>query len=332
MNWTFFATLFQMLDTAFLGEVSVIATRLIAYVQAPLIAGIALYVAGMLMVEMFDPHADTGPKIIRLLTRGAIVYFAVSSYAVFNQYFGSLFLQTLPADITNAISGAVGAPAVNATAFDTLWNTAWAAGEQVFKNIPTWSFKGAFLTLIVWAYWTVAMLAIGVAFLIYLGSQVLVGLLVATGPLFVCLFLWPRTQRMFDAWIGGMAAGVLLQVFTVALLTILIETVGQMVRQIAAASGGAGVNSSNVMTQLQTLAEAAFLFFVCFYLSKEVGAHAAKIADGVGHSVEPYTRAVAGAVGAAGRKIAAPIAGSAVSGIVGGASGRNPRPAGKVIG
>ena len=37
-----------------------------------LTAGFALYVAGMLMIEMFDPHADTGPKIIRLLTRGAI--------------------------------------------------------------------------------------------------------------------------------------------------------------------------------------------------------------------------------------------------------------------
>jgi type IV secretion system protein VirB6 len=329
MNWTLFSTLYNTFDATFLGAVQGVIGRLVAYVQAPLLAGIALYVGGMLMVEMFEPTGDSGMKIIRLLMRGAIVYFAVSSAAVYNQYFGTLFLQTLPNEIGNAIAGATGGGPLNAAAFDQLWNTAWAAGEAVFKNLPAWSIKGAFLSVVVAFYWGFAIIAIGLAFLIYMGAHVMVGLLVATGPLFVCLILWPRTAKMFDAWIGSMAAGVLLQLFSIALLTILVLTAGRMVNQISAAGGGAGTVASNVMTQLQVLVEAAFLFLVCAYLGKEIAQHAGHIAGGVAHSVEPYTKLVYSAVTTL-TKPAVGAAGKAVSAVRGAEAAI--RPAGRSLG
>jgi type IV secretion system protein VirB6 len=296
MNWTVFTSLYNSFDTAFLAAVQGVVGQLVAYVQAPLLAGIALYVGGMLMVEMLEPAGNSGMNVIRLLLRGAIVYFAVSSVAVYNEYFATLFLQTPPNEIGNAIAGVAGGPALNPASFDNLWNTAWAAGEAVFKNLPSWSPKGIMLTFVVAAYWALALLAIGLAFLIYMGAHVMVGLLVATGPLFVCLLLWQKTAKMFDAWIGSMAAGVILQIFSIALLTVLVATAGQMVRQISAASGGAGTVVSHVMTQIQVLAEAGFLFLVCAYLAKEIAQHAGHIAGGVAHSVEPYTKLVYSAV------------------------------------
>jgi hypothetical protein len=251
--WTLFSSLDQNFDVPFLDGVQALLSALIAYVRQPLLAGAVVWIAGTAMVEMYAPGGDPMTGLVRKLMRAAIVIFLVSSAPTFNQYIGNLLLNTLPTDISNAVSGVAGGPTVAAASFDQLLNQAWAAGLQVYKNLPAWSLKGVGLMILVALYWAVAAVTIAVSFLVYLATHVFLGLVVATGPLFVCCLLWQRTTRFFDGWLGAAGSLILTQVLVVALLAMLVQVESRLVLEIAGLNGSGGVNVNNEVGQLHLL-------------------------------------------------------------------------------
>jgi type IV secretion system protein VirB6 len=244
---------------------------------------------------------------LRYLIRAALVYFIVSSAANFNQYFGTLFLTTLPTEIGNAISGAAGTHSVTGGAFDTVWNKAWTAGLVVYKNLP-WSIKGMALEFLVVLYWLVAIATIGVGFLIFLSAHVMLVLVIAIGPLCICCFLFPSSRRFFDGWIGTSVALVLTQILSIVLLSLLIDTENATIAQIAADNAG-----GNEIAQLQLLLYGVVMFIMCALLASQLPGIATGIAGGVHQQVSVYSQAIYGSVGQFGRSAFA-TAGSAVSG------------------
>jgi type IV secretion system protein VirB6 len=233
------------------------------------------------------------------LVRSALVFFIISSAANFNQYFGTLFLATLPTELGNSISNATGAHSLTGGAFDDIWNRAWAAGLVVYKNLP-WSIKGIALQFLVVAYWVLAILAIGVGFLIYLGAHVALGLVVAIGPLFVTCYLFPATRRFFEGWISALVSLVIVQVLSITLLSLLTRTEDMTIAQIA--SNGSG---GNEIAQLQLLLCGMMLFVICALLASQLPGIAVGIAGGVHQQVSVYSQAVYGTVGQMGRSAAA---------------------------
>ena len=72
-----------------------------------------------------------------------------------------VFLHTIPDGLGNALNGTIGSGAITGgTQFDDIWNGAWKAGLVVYKNLPEWSMKGAFLALAVIAFWVSAFIAV----------------------------------------------------------------------------------------------------------------------------------------------------------------------------
>ena len=312
--WHLFAWLDSNLDVQFLNGVQALLSALVTYVHAPLLAGAVVWLAGTFMVDHYAPSGiDPMTGLVRRLMRAAIIVFAVSSAATFNQYLGNLLLNILPTDIGNAVAGAMGGPRVDANVFDTLLNGGWTAGVQVYKNLPGWSLKSFGMMFVVAIYWVVAFFTIAISFLVYVASRVFLGLTVALGPLFVCCLLWQRTARFFDGWIAAAGSLILTQVLIVALLALLLAVENRIILQIIGltAMGGAGVNW--FVDQIQLLLDAAAMFFIAATLSKQLPDLARAIMGGIAQNISPYRNAAMGALGGA--------AGAAVGGATGGAMG-----------
>ncbi len=325
MNWNFFATLYSSIASPLDSSVSVVIAALVGYLTPVLRALMVVYVGGTALTTMMNPTQEPLTGLLRNLIRSALVFFIISSAANFNQYFGTLFLTTLPTELGNSISGATGAHSLTGGAFDDVWNRAWAAGLVVYKNLP-WSIKGIALQFLVVAYWIIAILAIGVGFLIYLGAHVALGLVVAIGPLFVTCYLFPATRRFFEGWISALVSLVLTQVLTITLLVLLTNTENATITQISAGSG------SNEIAQVQLLLYAIVLFVMCALLASQLPGIAVGIAGGVHQQVSVYSQAVYGTASQIGRSAAA-RAGSTVRAIgsAGTARSRVFGPAGRSI-
>jgi type IV secretion system protein VirB6 len=307
MNWNFFATLYTGINSPIQDFVGVVIAAVTGYVTPILRVLIVVYVAGMATIATLNPSQDPVTNWLRYLIRAALVYFIVSSAANFNQYFGTLFLTTLPTEIGNAISGAAGTHSVTGGAFDTVWNKAWTAGLVVYKNLP-WSIKGMALEFLVVLYWLVAIATIGVGFLIFLSAHVMLVLVIAVGPLCISCFLFPSSRRFFDGWIGTSVALVLTQILSIVLLSLLIDTEDATIAQIAADNAG-----GNEIAQLQLLLYGVVMFIMCALLASQLPGIAVGIAGGVHQQVSVYSQAVYGTASRVGRSAAAK-AGSAVSG------------------
>lgn len=297
MNWHFFANTYAGIDAPVQAFVNGVIAALSNYITPILRALIVVYVAINAMIIATNPTQEPLTTFLRQMIGAALIFFVVSSAANFNQYFGTIFLTTLPTEISNAISGATGGNTLNGGAFDDIWNRAWTAGLVVYKNLP-WSLKGIALQLLVVAFWLIAIMAIGIGFMIYLGCHVILALVVALGPLFVCCALFPASRRFFDGWISAMVSLVLTQVLTITLLVLLTTTENATITQIAADNGG------NEIAHIQLLLYAIVLFVICALLASQLPGIAVGIAGGVNQRVSIYSQAIYAGVARAGRSTA----------------------------
>jgi type IV secretion system protein VirB6 len=292
LNWHFFANTFAGIDAPVQAFVVGVVSALTGYLTPIMRVLIVVYIAANALITATNPSQEPLTNFLRQLTGVALVFFIISSAANFNQYFGTMFLTTLPTEITNAISGATGGNTLSGDAFDNIWNRAWTAGLVVYKNLP-WSLKGIALQFLVVSFWIIAIMAIGIGFMVYLGCHVTLALVVALGPLFVCCFLFPASRRFFDGWISTMVSLVLTQVLTITLLVLLTNTENITIAQIAANSSG------NEIAQIQLLLYAIVLFVMCALLASQLPGIAVGIAGGVHQQVSVYSQAIysAGEIG-----------------------------------
>lgn len=275
-----FAWLFAQIDTPTIGFVNEAVVALSAHLAPIMRWGIVAYVAGRMMVLAYYPSAEPLTSFLRILTRCAIAYAVVASAANYNEYLGTLLRTTLPTEIGNVVSGAVGAPAVEGQTFDGIWNKAWAAGLAVYRNLP-WTLKAVGLTVCIALYWFGAIVAIGISFMVYLGADLILALLIAVGILFVALFPFPATRPYFDRWLSACLSMVLLKLFIVTLLALLVAAENATMKAIATTGMGAGWDSGSEIAQLQLLFGGLLLFFICGAIARQLPSVAVAVTGGV---------------------------------------------------
>lgn len=331
-KWQFFAYLYQHFDVQFMAAVQAMIGAAVQAVRPPLIAGVTVYLAATTADDLMRPGGDPFHPFIRRAIRVIVVLLAVTA-ANYTQWFANELLQDIPNGVSQALAGATGGQQVTANAFDQLWNAAWASGEEVYKNIPSWSFKGMGMMLLVGLYWVAAAVAVGVAFLIYIASHIMLGLLVSVGPFFVALFMWDWSRKFFEGWIATCLAVVVTQIFVVGLLALLIGVENEIVREIAGNGGPLGVNANDEMSQIQFLVEALVCYAMMAFLAKQLPAFAARIMNGVAPDIAGISSMAHGAlfapVRAGGRAAAPHVARGARLGVAAGA--RAARAVGRAI-
>lgn len=299
-TWHLFQGLWQVLELPLEQHVNGMVSSLTGWVVGPFRAWVLVYLLGTLLMAWFTPSDQQAYAFFRHLFRAAAIYMVISTAAQFQQFFGNLALTSIPQEVGNAIAGAAGGNGLNAAAFDNLANYAFAAGLKVFQNIPWFSFKAAILGILVLGYWFVALIAVLETFIVYLVSHMVVALGVAIGPLFVALRMFPETYRYFYGWISVLVSGVVVQILSVALLGLLLTTVGQQLNQIA----GTGLGSGNLGTQVLTILDAGLLFYAGWKVAQQLFSIGQAIAGGVymqaGQVGQFVQNAVAGMVAGAG--------------------------------
>ena len=283
MNWGLFASIANQIENPLLNAVSSVADTLIAAVAAPFQAAMILYVAmvGLMIVSgrMSEPLRDTWGR----LAKGAAVAFFLTAGG-YNQYVRDLFLNGIPNDIVNTITGATGGH-VDAAAFDHIWNKAFGGGLAVWKNLGTFDFG---LMLVICMYWFAAAVATAFGFLVWLVSHILLGLFVAVGPLIVGMFLFPATRSIFERWVGLLLSMIFLQVFVVSLLVVLIGAENVLLGNITSAGGG------NPMAQIQVLFGAIILFIIASVIVVQLPGAATALAGGMHFHANALVRATFG--------------------------------------
>lgn len=251
---------------------------------------VAWFAGIMLVYAMMPPGGGTLNIAIKHLVLAAVAIGICSSAASYNQFVGTFLLQTVPNELSQRVAGGVGGTPINGSAFDKVWGTAYAGGLLVFRNLPSYSFSGLVLKLIVVAYWIAAGLTAAICFMIWLYSHLTLGLLVAVGPLILPAIIFPATKGIFSHWVGGMLSMIALQVFTVVVLSILFTAEYQIINQIVTL---ANANQNNEADQVGWIICGLILFSGMLWLIRQLP----QIAGSITHGVYVHTGQAFGAVG-----------------------------------
>lgn len=302
-GWTIFETLALEIQQPLLAMVDAMISALTGPVGQVFRAGVVVMLAWLMLKAAItggsgNPISDLEGKLI---LSGA-VFILASQGAVYHTYIADLFLQKMGQEISALIGG--GSGAISGQTFDKIYNTAYVAGLATYKAL-SWTDIG--LQILVVVYWLVALLAIGLGFLIWMSSYVLLALFIGTGPLFVAMYPFGALKSISERWLGAVIAAIILQVFVVALLTILTGAETNMIGKIVA------VGSGNAMQQLQLLLGGLALFFVCGLILTQLPGAASSLSGGLAF----HAGGIVAGMSAAGAG-AASATGAAVSGIAAG--------------
>lgn len=197
---------------------------------------VSAYLVVMMLINAWGGGDD---RTILLMFRAAFfasVVYAISFQAQTFDYFVTQFVHGTTNKITTAIAAGFGGGQIPAAdTYDALATRCYVAGLAVYKTLPTWSFKGALLSICIFGYWALAIAAIFVMFLINLLAYTIGDLLIDIGPLLIPLLFFPFTRVFFDGWLGCITTTMLVQILNAALVTLGINTINGIISASAAA-------------------------------------------------------------------------------------------------
>jgi type IV secretion system protein VirB6 len=288
-NWHLFTGAYAAIDEPLTNAVDAALDNLIGYVSPTLKVLLTIYIIWIALQTRWVPTGAPVSGLIAHAARGAVIVMLLSNTSTFNQWVGSVFLSTIPDGLGNALNGTIGSGAITGgTQFDDIWNGAWKAGLIVYKNLPEWSMKGAFLALAVIAFWVFAFIAVGAGFLMFIGAHVLMALLMITGPIFIACALFPASRKFFSGWLATTVGVLVTQVLVIALMSLMIQVQRSELIKVQAAPAGA-----DIMGQIGSLIGVAGLLFICAGVAKQIPSIAAGIAGGAYHQIGDLVGAAA---------------------------------------
>ena len=292
-NWHLFSGAYTGIDEPLTNAVDAALGNMIGYVNPTLKILLTIYIMWIALQARWVPTGAPVSGLIAHAARGAVIVMLLSNTATFNQWVGTVFLHSIPDELGNALNGSVGggSAVTGGAQFDDVWNGAWKAGLVVYKNVPEWSMKGAFLALAIIAFWGLSFVAVGVGFLMFLGAHVLMALLMITGPVFIACALFPASCRFFSGWLATAVGVLVTQVLVIALMSLMIRVEHSELLKLQAAPDGA-----DIMGQIGSLIGVAGLLFICAGVAKQIPGLAVGIAGGAYHQFGDLVGAAAGAV------------------------------------
>jgi hypothetical protein len=208
-------------------------------------------------------------------------------------------------------NGGGGAP-ITGNAFDSVVAKTVATGVALFRTVgmspSSWVMLG-----VVPLYFGISLFAICAAFLVWLLPHVILGVLVAIGPIACATLAFPVTRSIFHGWMRTCASMVLLQLLLFCVLTIILaadNAVTQLVMGLATEGIDSAVNPQGGMVGAAFGAAAVNLLLGLAAVS--LPAVAAAITGGAYVSV----MSVAGAAGSAASGAAERVAARGAAGTV----------------
>ncbi len=317
MNWNVFQTLFDTIDAPLIDAIKTLVSNMESAVASILLACMTIYVALTGIMILLGRGDNPLMLIVERVIKGATVASFLQA-ASFNQYVTDFVLTTLPVAITSAVSGST---TVGASAFDKIWNAAFAGGLMVAENLGITDF-GMWIVVVV--YWAAAVVSIAYCFLVWIASHVFLGLFVIVGPLAILAYLFGPTRALFERWIGAVLSMLFLQLFVVALLSVILKAESAMLLKILKAD-------ANPFAQIKILFAAMILFLVAYDIVKQLPSASTSLVGGIYFHANTVGRATFGAAAA---YVAAAVSGARSAAAGAGAAAQTrltSRPAGRPL-
>ena len=190
------------------------------WISGPLTAALTLYVVlyGYLVLRgsVHEPILEFAFRAMKL----AIIVMLVRNAGEYQTYVTNIFFEALPREISQALNSGA---APSASTFDSLLDKGQKCAREIWSR-STWPVDivtGIGGMMAIGASFTVA--AIG--YIVSLYARLALAIVLAIGPIFVALAMFPSTRRFTESWIGQLANFVILQVLVVAIGSLLVTCI-----------------------------------------------------------------------------------------------------------
>lgn len=267
-----FSQVSNLIEVPFLAQVDALIGVLVSWLAGPMATALVIYVALTGFLVMRGLSQETFAAVLGRIVRLCVVAWLAMNAATYNEWVRDFFLTTLPTELADRITATTGSPAPDAAAFDTIWRKALGVGMSVWSTLG-WTDIGPSLAVIF--MWVCAGIAIAFSYLVWLTSRIGLGLVIALGPVFIALGLFPATRALFERWLGQAIQFVVLGVLAVTLLQLMVAAEGMLVDRIVTTSAG-----SSPAQRLQMLLAVCILFIICAMLAMQLPGLASGLAGG----------------------------------------------------
>lgn len=271
-TYVLFQTIYDQVETPLLASVTGLVSSLTNYARAPVQVALVIYVAGYGILLSRGKGGSTGEAMERMLKLAIVAWFATeaTAYSVWVQQF---FMLDLPRDLASAVAtGSGGTAQPTAWAFDMIWRHAFEAGWSVWKLFHYWDVGE--LSVIV-LFWLAVIISVGIAFGIWMMSQITLALYIIVGPIVIPLVLFSATRSITANWISGILSKIFLQTGLLILLTLTLRTEASMLEQIATETG------QNYYSGLNLLLGCIVVFLLCGIVAFQMPGWASSLAGGM---------------------------------------------------
>ena len=210
--------------------------NLTSWVDGPLRVAVMLYIViygvAVMRGAIQEPILDFAWRTIRIIT----VILLATNAASYQQYITGLFFEALPKEISATIAGG-GLDMKSGQPFDQLLTKGISVAQKIYDQAGLTDIVPALVAAILLVFTAVSGF---LQFAIMLYAKVGLALVLALGPIFIALMLFEATRTFGEAWTRQLANFVILHVLVVALIELMLTTVGHFVDKYGAnaATGG----------------------------------------------------------------------------------------------
>jgi type IV secretion system protein VirB6 len=280
VSTTIFTTMVNDFDQNILNTINTGSANIISLIT-PLIA-VCFNIYVLLILWTYWQGRNDEPIndfLMRMAGWGAVLI------AGMNIQFYSEYIVPFVSGLGDQLASAVTGQGPAESGLDSLLSAYINACAQIYNNAHGFNIIGAVWVISVMILFATPFMAIAVAFIIL--SKFALGLLLALGPLFITLALFPATRRFFENW-GG-------QCMNYSLLVALYAAAGAIEVKFALSIAPTGT----VFPTMKQVIEIDVMGFVFLVIALNLPGLAAGLANGVGIS------AMTGSLGAAARALKA---------------------------
>ncbi|NRF07698.1 MULTISPECIES: type IV secretion system protein [Agrobacterium] len=249
------------------------AGNLASALQGPLTVGATLYIVIFgIMILLGYVRAPISDFVINVF-KISILVALVTQVDNYNTYVTDLFFTQLPDGLSSAIgsvsSGSVSADQIKSGAgFDAIIDRVILMGEEIASE---GSWRDVYPYIVAGVFTIAALIVAMILLAIYLFAKTAAALILVIGPIFIAMLLFRATQSLFSSWLSAVINFVLLQVLTVALLTLLVSLISSYINDAEGQNPGVQMVMAWRMTGL---------FALSLYLGLQLPEIAARISSG----------------------------------------------------
>lgn len=270
MGGSVYASLFSTFDNALTQYISQTAANLAQALAPAVQIAATLYIVFKGYMMLTGKSRELMSVVVWDVIRLVVIVALVTNVGMFDQYVTQLLFVGVPVEIANAIGG--GATTSSAAGLmDTILNSGTADGVAIWKSAGMTNMGAWFYGLLPIIG---AALCSALGETMILGARVALALILALGPLFIGFALFEPTRGWFRAWLNTAVDFVLLQVLTVALAALLVQSA-------TFAATGANANGLGATTAQGAIAITA-LYLVGFLLFARLPSISSGLSSGAG--------------------------------------------------